>query len=714
MADSMRKPADGEINRSGPRDGAEGDQEADFLATAKKRFSRVVSAESKNRLQAVEDLKFKAGEQWPQGIMANRNADNRPCLTVNKMKTFVHQVTNPQRQSRPAINISPVGEKGNKQIAKMLKGMIRAIERESSADVAYDTGFDNCVSNGFGYWRILTEYEGEDSFNQCIRVERIRNPFTVYLDPDRKDPTGADAKWGFISDLVPIEEFKEEFPDADDLQAWLERGIGDDTKEWVSKTHVRIAEYYVYETKMKELVALENGHIGYEDELAPALKEQIAARPEMVLKRRSVPCRTVKWYKITAKEILDEREVPGRYIPIVECVGDEVDVEGKVNRAGIVRDAKDAQRMYNYWVTSEAEMVALQPKAPFILEEGQIEGHTAQWRQANTKSYPYLLYKGTNIGGKQAPPPQRQPAQTIAAGVIQAKQGAAMDMQATTGLRFDGTKAERMADESGVAIDRLQQMGDIGAFHYIDNLGRSLKRTGEILVDLIPLVYDTDRVVTILGEDGTEEQVRINPDQTMAYAEKEADHEGRTTKSYNPKIGQYSVAVTIGPSYATRRIEASNQMIEFGRQFPQAAPLIQDLVAKNMDWPGADQIAARLAKALPPGLADVERSDLDPEVQALVQNLQNQIEQLTQQRDQAMLEVNSQDKDRAIQKEKNDNEFTAKLLKIAADLEIKTNEMLDKKLGRVTEMLEKLQVASRAENPLTGDEQRRAALNPMD
>jgi hypothetical protein len=642
----------------------------EFLKRARKRFDRVSTAESTNRRMATEDLKFKNGEQWPDSIRADRTTQKRPCLTINKMKTFVHQITNDQRQNRPAINVSPVGDKSDPRTAKMLKGLIRQIERQSNADVAYDTGFDSAVTCGWGYWRIVTEHEDEDSFDQVIRIRRIRNQFRVYLDPDHEEPDGSDAKWGFISDLVPRQEFEAQYPEADPF-AWDQGAIGDEYKNWATETHVRIAEYFVYETKTRKLLALANGHIGYEDELAQEVLSQVEAQPDLIVNTREVQSKKLKWYKITAKEVLEENDWAGKWIPIVKVIGDEVDIEGKVTLSGIVRDAKDPQRMYNYWCTAETELIALQPKAPWIMEEGQIEGHEKRWQNANNVSFPYLLYKGASISGKQAPAPQRQPFAGSPQGVVQAKIGAAQDMQATTGIRFDATLQERMYDESGKALRELKRVGDLGNFHYVDNLARSLRHTGRILIDLIPKIYDTRRTLTILREDDSEEKVEIEPTLHTPHAEKMGE-DGKNHKLFNPKLGEYEVAVTIGPSYATKRAESADSMLGFIKAFPQAANVAGDLIARNMDWPGAEDIAARLAMLLPPQVQQMlgkNMKDWPPEAKAMISQVTGQLQSMDGNYKKALHLLGEKESDRKVDVYKIDRKFEADITRIAADLE---------------------------------------------
>jgi len=618
-----------------------------LLARARKRFDRVTAAESDNRKAAIEDLKFKAGDQWPADVAAQRNFDKRPCLTINKIPTFVHQITNDLRQNRPTINVSPVGERGDKDVAKMYRGLIRAIERESAADIAYDTAVDNAVSNGFGYWRITTEYDSPDSFDQVIRIKRIRNPFTVYLDPDRQEPDGSDAKWGFISEMIPRDEFEETYPKANPVP-WMQAGIGDTLKNWATQDGIRIAEYFEISHKMKDVVLLSNGHEGWEDELGEEAKKQIESGALEVLKRRKSETPDVMWYKLTAMEILERKKWEGKWIPIVQVIGNEIDIEGKLKLSGIIRGAKDAQRMVNYWTTSYTELVALAPKAPWVVEEGQIEGHEAQWKQANVKNYPYLSYKGTSVGGKPAPPPQRQAFAGVPQGVQQAIAQSESNMQATTGIRFDATMNERMFDESGKAIRELRRTGDLGSFHYADNLARSLRHAGAQYIDLIPKIYDTKRIVTILREDDTEESVQIDPHAREPMQDSRNPDSNKGMKIFNPTYGKYGVTVTIGPSFATKRIEASENMMAFAKAMPNTAMLIADLIAEAQDWPGAEKMAARLAKAVPPQLLMPEQKDMTPQVQALLVGLQQQIQLLSQERAQMIKQLNDQNADRMI------------------------------------------------------------------
>ena len=674
-----RAPKHSESNEPKDKRSDKKKREEKTLRRLIKRFERCVKQEADDRGASLEDRKFVKGDQWSSDDKARRKDDQRPCLTINKLPTFIHQITNDQRQNRPAINVSPEGDRGDVDAAKMYRGVIRYLERESSADIAYDTAFNDAVTSGVGYWRYLTERESPQSFNQTIVVRRIRNPYTVYLDPDHQEPDGADAKFGFVTELMPKEEFEDKWPDAT-VMPFVAAGAGEN-KNWVDEDNIRICECYEIATETKRLVALSNGWTGYKDEVSDEVLTLIAEGQIEVTREGDTEVQSCTWYKFTQVEILEEAPWLGRWIPIVKVIGDEIDVEGKVTYSGVVRHAKDAQRMVNYWGTSEAEQLGLAPKAPFIMEEGQVEGHEDRWKMANVKAYPYLLYKGVNLNGKPAPPPQRQPPIPIPAGVVQAKQGAAQDMMATTGIRFDATLQERTVDESGRALREIRRSGDIGSFHYVDNLSRSLKHGGRILVDLIPKVIDTKRVMTILREDDKEEQITVDPNAPKAVAEakypKGHPQAGKSFKIFNPTVGKYGVTVTIGPSYATKRIEAAESMMDFARALPQVAQSIPDLIAKQQDWPGAEEMAARLAKTLPPHLLTPEQKDVPPQVGALLTAMQQQIQQMTIERQAMLKALNDQSADRALELKKIDQDFEAKLLSIVQ----KANASFEKQVG---------------------------------
>lgn len=587
-----------------------------IIRLAMKRFNLAAEAEANIRKLALEDLKFRAGEQWPANIQQARDIEMKPCLTINRIPQFVRQVTNDERQNRPALHFIPV-EDSDEDVAEVYEGMAREIQARSDADIAYDTACDNQVTMGFGYFRVVTEYCDEMSFDQDIKIKRIKNPFTVYFDPSCIEPDYSDAKWCFIVSDVQKEEFKNDYPEAKSSDIELS-SVGDDQAGWMGNDFIRVAEYFRIEEKETNIFLLIDGRVVTEEQF-----KTLGLGDAVIKAKRATQIRKVLWSKITAFEELSEpQEWAGKYIPIVPVLGEDLDIDGERQLIGMVRYVKDPQRMYNYWSTAQTEAIALAPKAPFILAAGQETGFETFWKQANLRSYPYLPYNPIDIEGTPLPPPQRQQAEPPVQAMVQAIAQASDDMKATTGI-YDAGLGSRSNETSGKAITARQQEGDTSNFHYIDNLARSIRFLGRILADLIPKIYDAPRIVRTLGEDGSSKMVKVN----QPSGEKDASG---VEKIYDLKAGKYDVQVQVGPSYTTKRQQASESMVQITQGYPDIFKVAGDIMVKNMDWPGAQQVAERLKKMLPPNLQeDDPNADVPPAIQAKMQEMTGIIEQLT-------------------------------------------------------------------------------------
>ena len=605
------------------------DSDSDILATARSRLDLAVSALSDSRADENDDLKFYAGSpdnhwQWPADVLATRGAvqgqtiNARPTLTINKLPQHVRQVTNDQRQNRPGAKVIPVDDGADVEIAEIFNGMIRHIEYISDADVAYDTACENQVAYGEGYIRLLTEYCTDDTFDQDIKIGRIRNSFSVYMDPTMQDPTGADAKWCFVTEDLTRDEFTRMYPDASPITTLQSLGVGDQSiSNWLNEDTIRVADYYYIDYDRATLNLYPGNHTAFagtpEDK---ALKAHFG-KP---VKTRESDRQKVKYCKINGYEILESREWAGKWIPIIRIVGNEFEVDGRLYVSGLVRNAKDAQRMYNYWVSQEAEMLALAPKAPFIGYGGQFEGYEQQWKTANTQNWPYLEVNPDVTDGQGAtlPLPQRAQPPMASSGLLQAKSGAAEDIKSTTG-QYNASLGMGSNERSGKAILARQREGDVGTYHYGDNLARGIRHIARQLIDMIPKIYDTQRVARIIGEDGETKMVKINPDQPQAV-NKIVDEQGVVVeKIYNPGVGKYDIVATTGPGYATKRQEALEAMAQLLQGNPQLWQVAGDLFVKNMDWPGAQEMAKRFAKTIDPKL--MGDNEDNPALQAAQQQM---------------------------------------------------------------------------------------------
>ena len=595
------------------------DSQSDGRIEEAKQFLRLCNdSDSNNRAEALDDVKFAAGDQWPVDVQNSRVLEARPCLTINKLDAYVRQICNQQRQQRPRIKVHGMNNESDAKVAEIITGITRHIENQSDADQAYDHAFEYCVKMGWGYWRVTTDYIKDDSFDQEIYIKRIENPFSVYFDPNSVQPDGSDAEKCLVTTVVSKAVFRKMYPDADDVQGFSSRGTGDTESEWVTKEDIRIAEYFYTEREKAMIIQLSDGTTGYSDEMPS--KEMLAAAGITVIDKRDTWRKKIKWCKLTAMQILEEGEWAGKYIPIVPVYGQEVRVDDKHKKFGLVRMAKDPQRMYNYWATALTETVALAPKAKWLLAEGQDEGHENEWAMANIKAMPVLRYKQTDTEGRQAPTPVRLQPEPPPAGVMSALQGMNQDLMAVVGI-FDPGQLPQ-GQQSGKALQGQQQQADMTNFHYYDNLTRSIRHTGRIILDLIPKIYDRQRVMRIIGDDGKPDMVTIN--------EQGQDEQGVSKVLNDVTVGEYDVVMETGPGYNSKRQEAVDSMMGLLGADPTLMQTAGDLIFRNMDFPGAEVIADRLAASNPMAQID-DKSPIPPQVQMQLAQSKQQIQQLQQQ-----------------------------------------------------------------------------------
>lgn len=605
----------------------------DTLAEALEHFKLSEEAESENRKAWIDDVRFaRLGEQWPDGVKRQREIDGRPCLTINRMPAMLRQVVNDARQNKPAIKVHPVDSGAKRETAEILNGLIRNIEYTSNADVAYDTALDHAVTGGFGYFRIDVDYACDDEFDLDIKICRIANPLTVYGDENSTAADSSDWNKAFITELYTEREFEKRWKGAEKSN-W-ESSYRDLPDGWRDNELVRVAEWWTREEVPAKLLKLSDGMVLYVEEYM-RIKDILDAQGITVVGERDTKTNKVKQKIISGAEVLEENEWAGKYIPIVPVYGDEVMVEGKRHWISLTRWAKDPQQMFNYWRTASTELVALAPKAPYLGPKGAFNTDANKWATANNVSYPYIEYDGGVM-------PQRQPFAGPPAGALQEALNASDDMKSTMGI-YDAALGARSNETSGRAILQRQRESDTATFNYIDNLSRAIRHAGRVMVDLIPKVYNAPRIIRVIHEDGSNESVPINqpftPDQAKS-PQAQAYEAGKTqetvdglTRIYDVTTGKYDVTCEAGPSFSTKREEAAAQMMELGRMFPPMMQVAGDLLVKNLDWPGADDIADRLKAMLPPQL-----QGQSPQVMQMRQQMQ----QMDQMAKQAVGQLNQQ------------------------------------------------------------------------
>lgn len=577
-----------------------------ILADARAYFEESQAASSVIREAASEDISFaRLGKQWPELMERQRELEGRPCLVINGLPAVIRQVVNDARQNKPGISVHPVDGGADYDTAEVIGGLLRAIERNSNAGVAYDTAIDNAVTCGLGFFRIEIDYAHAESFDMEATIKRIANPLSVHWDTASQEVDASDWRYAFVSDYMPRAEFKKKYPKASMID-W-DGGWGDRDPNWGDEDNVRLSEYWQREEFKKKIYQFQDGSV-FSEELAldaakrwavemgfdPAivadapkklLLAELFARPGMAPTRE----RMATGYKviqrlITGVDVLEESIWPGTTIPICPVWGEEVVHEGIRYFRGLIRDARGPQMMKNFWRSAETELVALAPKTPFIMEEGQIPDDEAEkWQTANTRSYAYLMYKAVN----GAPPPQRQPMPTVPAGAVQAALNASDDIKQVTGI-YDASLGARGNETSGRAISARQRQSDNSTFHFIDNLSRAIQYAGRCLVEVVGSVYSERQAIQILGKDMAPQVVKLTQENGGTQGQ-----EGEQ-RLYNLSVGRYDVTVQTGPAYATQREETRAALMELVQGDPEAKLVLGDLILKNMDFPEADEAAKRI------------------------------------------------------------------------------------------------------------------------
>ena len=591
----------------------------DILKEALEAFDLIADSEcdQENKREYKDDIEFALLEkQWPEAIRRDRELDGRPCLTINKLPPFIRQVVNEARQNKPGIVVHPVDSEADPETADVMNGLIRNIEQSSNAEVAYDTALECAVAGGFGYFRINTAYAFDDTFDQDIVIERIANPLSVYGDIYSTAADSSDWNNAFITDTLSKDEFQARFKGAQTVDWDTDYHEG-----WLDGDNVTIAEYWRRDEVVRNILALSDGQVIRETDYEASKDLFDALGVTVVGQPREVRSHKVTQYLMSGAEILDTVEWKGRYIPIVPVYGTEVNLEGKRYWRSMIRGAKDAQRMFNYWRTTSTELVALAPKAPYIGRKGAFETDAARWATANSQSHAYLEYDGPDA-------PQRQPFSGIPAGALQEALNASDDMKAIVGL-YDPSLGARSNETSGKAIMARQQEGDVSTFHFIDNLSRAIRHAGRIILDLIPQVYSVPRVLRVIAPDGTPGMVNVAPKDQQPPQPMQMQGEGQqaqdVSRIFDLTTGKYDLTVKAGPSFASQREAFLSAASDLMRAVPQLAPILAKPIVENFDLPNADEILEKMEAA-----EQAAKGPNPEQVKEAIGKLQQQGQQLAQ------------------------------------------------------------------------------------
>jgi hypothetical protein len=559
-------------------------RENDFISEIKDNYKEAVDGWSEIYDAASDDTKFvyEIDEgQWPESVRRARQADGRPIITSNKLQKILRRIRGDGMMNRPSLKVIPVDSNADVNMASLYSGILREIEYLSAADIVYDTAYNHAISSSIGFWRLITKYADENSFDQDIRLSRIINPLSVHLDPMAQDFNFEDAKYAFVDELIKKDRYKKLYPKAEahDFDSSTTTDLFGD---WLQGDNVRVAEYFYKDTTSKKIGLLED------DRIIELNKENIDIATVLghkIIRERTVESDIIKWCKTNGVEKLEESIWPGKYIPIIPMFGDEIVVNGKRYYISLARGAKGSQQMYNYWATAATETVALAPKMPFIVDHRQIKGFENEWNDANLHNRMFIRFN--SIQGIQKP--QRENQAQVPTAIMNMMQSTAYDIEDHLG-QYESSKGETSNERSGKAIIARVQQSDKGTYLFVNNRTRSMIYGGRQIIDLIPKIYDTQRAMQILGDDGQHSLVEVN--------KPVPDGMGGVKKENDLSVGKFDLIASIGASYSSMRQEMTETMISAMQYAPDIAPVIAPLIFKYSDAPGAQEIYSELTKAM--------------------------------------------------------------------------------------------------------------------
>lgn len=636
--------------------------EVDLIRQAKEDFKQAYDWEAQARLNFEYDYKFANGDthnkyQWDNELITARELDDKPCLTINKVQQHNLMVINDAKQNKPGVRIRPVGDDASFEGAQIYQELIYHIEYISNAENVYDSAVTFQVEAGWGYWRIDTDYISDNSFDQELYIRHVKDPRCVYLDPDINEIDGSDARWGIIFEDMDKKLFNKKYPKfAGAVGTSTLDNVGD---AWVTQNQVRVALYYYKEEKEDKLVHWIGPNDGIQviskeselDEQQTMLLQAIRkdgkqAKELYQYKERNIVTNDIHWCKIAGDRVIEgPTRWLGKYIPIVRVIGTETVIDGILDRKGHTRALINAQQIYNFMSSSNVEWISTQTKAPYVAPSAAIEGFEEYYKTANRVNHSYLPFNAYDDEGNPLPAPQRNMGVQGGQGYVQQLQVAQNEMMMASG-QYQAQFGENENAKSGVAINARQRQGDRATYHFIDNQAIAIRLTGKMLIDLIPKVYDTPRIKKILAQDGTRMNVQIDTQapQELQNAGDPANplmDNGMKVKEYvfNPDFGMYDIQADTGPSYATKRMETVNILTQLMSADPEIAKIGSDILFKNMDFPGADVLAQRLYKMLPPNITG---EGLPPQVEATMHQASNMIQKL--QAENAQLQQQLQEK----------------------------------------------------------------------
>ena len=563
-------------------------------AEAMAQFDRIQSALKDERQQCLQDRRFYsiAGAQW-EGPLGEQFA-NRPKLEVNKVALAVTRVISEYRQNRITVDFVSKDGSTDDTLADTCDGLYRADEKDSGAEEAYDNAFEEAAGGGFGAWRLTTVYEEEgdpDDDRQRIRIEPIFDADScVFFDLDAKRQDKADANHCFVLSAMTVEAYKAEW---DEDPSTFPKDITASEFDWFTPDVVYVAEYYrVEETSetiriFKLLDGSEERHGPDDFDLDPQLEETLAATGAVEERTRKIKRRRVRKYLLSGAKVLEDiGYIAGDQIPVIPVYAKRWFVDSVERCMGIVRLAKDPQRLKNMQLSKLAEISALSSVEKPILTPEQIAGHQVMWSEDNLKNYPYLLINPiTDQNGNQAPSPPvgYTRSSAIPPAMAALLQITEQDIQDVLGNQQAGEQL--VSNVSGKAVEMVQNRLDNQTYLLLSNFAKAVRRGGEVWLSMARDVYvEAKRRMKSVGL-----QDEIS---TVELQKPTIGENGELVIQNDLAKAKFDVTVDVGPTSSNKRaatVRSLTNMLQVTED-PETRAVLQAMALMNMEGEGIGDI----------------------------------------------------------------------------------------------------------------------------
>ncbi|HAV2808290.1 portal protein [Acinetobacter baumannii] len=585
-----------------------------------------------NYERGVEDKEFVTvkGAQWEDGAVARRTAEGKPSLEFNLCRAYCRQQINTQRQNRAQVKVVPVDNGADADKANIIEGLIKDTEESSDAESAYDQAAENAVYGAIGFFRIVTDYVSELSFNQEPRFMTVHNPHAWYISPQSKALDGSDARWAVGGEWVDKDIIEAKYG----ASAVVDFAMSE-YSDWCNtedKT-VLIVEYFKIEEVSDELWMLEDGTTNYKSALLDEFGVSEDELKPLVTNSRSTTRTEVKWYKASGSKVLEETVFPGKYIPVIPVYGEVTYIGEERYLHSLVHFAKDPQRLYNYWKSTEAQILQKNQDDILVVDPKGVSGHEEEWRDPS--KFAAVHYKHIDDNQQSIPAPYRIGAAQPPVGVLNAAESAKVAITDILNMHAPIMGGDSQ-EVSGVAIGMRQRQSETAQFHLQDNLNKSIRHAGRILLGLYQALYTVPMVRRIIGADGEAKQINL--------FDKTADG-----VLADVTIGRYDVRMDTGPSFNTQREQNFALMMQLLSMNPQLFSLIGDILLQNSPLLNAKEISERIRSTMPPQVLG-KGEQIDPEqAKAQIQQLDQLVQKMTADIEMLQKEVNDKDKEHQLE-----------------------------------------------------------------